>query len=94
MKLGLVFGYWGAHPPADMAGLAQEAERLGFDSVWSAESWGSDAFSPLVWEGNHEYEYIARATTPGNFVVPPPKAEEMYMPETFGRGGSDRVIVE
>jgi uncharacterized protein YfaS (alpha-2-macroglobulin family) len=53
-----------------------------------------EAFSPLVWEGNHEYEYIARATTPGNFVVPPPKAEEMYMPETFGRGGSDRVIVE
>jgi uncharacterized protein YfaS (alpha-2-macroglobulin family) len=53
-----------------------------------------EAFSPLLWEGNHEYEYIARATTPGNFVVPPPKAEEMYMPETFGRGGSDRVIVE
>ena len=40
------------------------------------------------------YTYVARATTPGNFVVPPPKAEEMYMPETFGRGGSDRVIVE
>lgn len=53
-----------------------------------------EAFAPLVWEGNHAYEYIARATTPGNFVVPPPKAEEMYMPETFGRGGSDRVIVE
>ncbi|HEY5927520.1 MAG TPA: hypothetical protein VIV11_37810, partial [Kofleriaceae bacterium] len=53
-----------------------------------------EAFSPLVWEGNHEYEYIARATTPGNFVVPPTKAEEMYMPETFGRGGSDRVVVE
>ncbi|HEY5944819.1 MAG TPA: DUF6049 family protein [Kofleriaceae bacterium] len=53
-----------------------------------------EAFAPLLWEGNHEYEYIARATTPGNFVVPPPKAEEMYMPETFGRGGSDRVIID
>jgi uncharacterized protein YfaS (alpha-2-macroglobulin family) len=53
-----------------------------------------EAFASLLWEGNHEYEYIARATTPGNFVVPPPKAEEMYMPETFGRGASDRVIVE
>ena len=53
-----------------------------------------EAFASLLWEGVHEYEYIARATTPGNFVVPPPKAEEMYMPETFGRGGSDRVIVE
>jgi hypothetical protein len=53
-----------------------------------------EAFSSLLWEGVHTYSYVARATTPGNFVVPPPKAEEMYMPETFGRGGSDRVIVE
>ena len=53
-----------------------------------------EAFSPLLWEGVHDYTYVARATTPGNFVVPPPKAEEMYMPETFGRGGSDRVIIE
>nr|MBA3821988.1 hypothetical protein [Deltaproteobacteria bacterium] len=52
-----------------------------------------EAFASLLWEGVHTYEYVARATTPGNFVVPPPKAEEMYMPETFGRGGSDRVIV-
>jgi F420-dependent oxidoreductase-like protein len=49
VKLGLVLGYWGARPPAQIAALAQEAEKLGFDSVWSAESWGSDAFSPLVW---------------------------------------------
>jgi hypothetical protein len=53
-----------------------------------------EAFASLLWEGVHTYSYVARATTPGNFVVPPPKAEEMYMPETFGRGGSDRVIVE
>jgi len=53
-----------------------------------------EAFASLLWEGVHAYDYVARATTPGNFVVPPPKAEEMYMPETFGRGGSDRVIVE
>jgi hypothetical protein len=53
-----------------------------------------EAFASLLWEGVHTYEYVARATTPGNFVVPPTKAEEMYMPETFGRGGSDRVIIE
>jgi alpha-2-macroglobulin len=53
-----------------------------------------EAFSSLLWEGTHKYEYIARATTPGTFIVPPPKAEEMYMPETFGRGGSDRVVIE
>jgi uncharacterized protein YfaS (alpha-2-macroglobulin family) len=53
-----------------------------------------EAFASLLWEGVHKYEYVTRATTPGVFVVPPPKAEEMYMPETFGRGASDRVIVE
>ncbi len=54
----------------------------------------TEAFTPLLWEGVHAYEYVARATTPGNFVVPPTKAEEMYMPETFGRSASDRVVVE
>ena len=53
-----------------------------------------EAFASLLWEGVHEYSYVARATTPGTFIVPPTKAEEMYMPETFGRGGSDKVIVD
>jgi uncharacterized protein YfaS (alpha-2-macroglobulin family) len=53
-----------------------------------------EAFSSLVWEGVHEYVYTARATTPGTFIVPPPKAEEMYSPEVFGRGAGDKVIVE
>jgi uncharacterized protein YfaS (alpha-2-macroglobulin family) len=53
-----------------------------------------EAFTSLLWEGVHNYDYVARATTPGDFVVPPAKAEEMYAPETFGRSASDRVIVE
>jgi uncharacterized protein YfaS (alpha-2-macroglobulin family) len=53
-----------------------------------------EAFASLVWEGVHEYVYTARATTPGTFVVPPPKAEEMYSPEVFGRGAGDSVVVE
>lgn len=53
-----------------------------------------EAFTSLLWEGVHEYDYVARATTPGEFVVPPTKAEEMYHPETFGRGASDRVVIE
>ena len=52
-----------------------------------------EAFASLLWEGDHEYTYLARATTPGDFIAPPPRAEEMYTPETFGRGGSDRVVV-
>ena len=53
-----------------------------------------EAFASLLWAGVHEYTYVARATTPGHFVVPPTKAEEMYTPETFGRSASDKVIVE
>jgi len=53
LRLGLQLGYWGAEPPRDPIGIAQEAERLGFDSVWTAESWGSDAFTPLAWIGAH-----------------------------------------
>jgi alpha-2-macroglobulin len=53
-----------------------------------------EAFTSLLWEGVYNYSYVARATTPGVFVVPPSKAEEMYHPETFGRGATDRVVVE
>jgi alpha-2-macroglobulin len=52
-----------------------------------------EAFSSLLWDGVYDYVYVARATTPGDYVVPPPKAEEMYDPETFGRGAGDRVVV-
>ncbi|APR85542.1 Hypothetical protein A7982_10891 [Minicystis rosea] len=53
-----------------------------------------EAFASLLREGVYDYTYVARATTPGTFVAPPPKAEEMYHPETFGRGPGDRVIIE
>ena len=53
LKLGIQMGYWGAQPGPDLIGIAQEAERLGYDSIWSAETWGSDAFTPLAWIGAH-----------------------------------------
>ncbi|MGH9104662.1 MAG: LLM class F420-dependent oxidoreductase [Acidimicrobiales bacterium] len=52
MRLGLQLGYWGASPPVDAADLVAEADRLGFDSVWTAEAYGSDALSPLAWWGS------------------------------------------
>ncbi len=48
MRLGLNLGYWGAKF-RDPTELVQEAERLGFDSVWTAEAYGSDAVTPLTW---------------------------------------------
>jgi F420-dependent oxidoreductase-like protein len=50
MKLGLNIGY--APPgtnPASLVPLVQEAERLGYDSVWAAEAWGTDAVTVLAW---------------------------------------------
>ncbi|WP_282699648.1 LLM class F420-dependent oxidoreductase [Streptomyces sp. CC219B] len=53
MRLGLALGYWGRGPNPGHLPLAREAERLGYDSVWTAESWGSDAFTPLTWIAAH-----------------------------------------
>jgi len=53
VKLGLQLGYWGKGPNPFHVPLAQEAERLGYDSVWVAESWGNDAFSFATWIAAH-----------------------------------------
>ncbi|MGY1731571.1 LLM class F420-dependent oxidoreductase [Geodermatophilus sp. SYSU D01045] len=52
MRLGLSLGYWGAGPPPGQAELVALAEDLGFDSVWTAEAYGSDALTPLAWLGS------------------------------------------
>ncbi len=54
----------------------------------------AEAFTSLLFEGVYNYSYVARATTPGQFIVPPAKAEEMYHPETFGRTATDFVEVK
>ena len=51
MKLGLSVGYWGAGPPPGVTDSVDEAERLGFDSMWTSEAYGSDALTPLAWWG-------------------------------------------
>ncbi|HEX8906252.1 MAG TPA: alpha-2-macroglobulin family protein, partial [Longimicrobiaceae bacterium] len=53
----------------------------------------AEAFTSLLPAGTYTYTYVARATTPGQFIVPPPRAEEMYSPEVFGRGKTERVDV-
>ncbi len=51
MRLALNLGYWDRGGPAAVVALAQEAERLGYDSVWAAEAYGSDSPSVLAWVG-------------------------------------------
>jgi hypothetical protein len=85
-------------------GVAEYGSRsYGYGYYWYRANWfdhqnfrdeRAEAFTSLLWEGVWNYSYVARATTPGRFVVPPAKAEEMYMPETFGRSATDKVVVE
>ena len=50
MKLGVQLGYWGfGQTAADQLAVARAAEELGYDSVWTAEAYGSDAATVLAW---------------------------------------------
>jgi F420-dependent oxidoreductase-like protein len=51
LRLGLNTGYWAGGPPPGGQEAVLEAERLGFDSMWTAEAYGSDALMPLAWWG-------------------------------------------
>ena len=51
LKLGLNTGYWAGGPPPGVTEAIAEAERLGFDSIWTAEAYGSDGLTPLSWWG-------------------------------------------
>jgi F420-dependent oxidoreductase-like protein len=51
LRLGMNVGYWAGGPPPGVAEAVLEAERLGFDSLWTAEAYGSDALMPLAWWG-------------------------------------------
>jgi F420-dependent oxidoreductase-like protein len=51
LKLGLNTGYWAGGPPPGITDAIAEAERLGFDSIWTAEAYGSDCLTPLAWWG-------------------------------------------
>jgi uncharacterized protein YfaS (alpha-2-macroglobulin family) len=79
------------------------SQSLGRGKLYWSQNWfehqnfrdeRAEAFTSLLWEGVYNYSYVARATTPGEFVVPPAKAEEMYHPETFGRTGTDFVRIQ
>ena len=52
MKLGLQMGYWASRLPEGADELVVEAEKLGFDSLWTSEAYGSDALTPLSWWGS------------------------------------------
>ena len=68
MKLGLQLGYWGEQPPTNHAELVATAEEAGYDTVFTAEAWGSDAFTPLAWWGR-ETTRIAAGHLGGRHIL-------------------------
>ena len=52
MRISTHVGYWSSGPPADAPEVFAAAERLRFDQVWTAEAYGSDAWTPLAWWGS------------------------------------------
>src|SRR3989440_7941342 len=52
MRTSVAAGYWSAAPPPGAAGLFETAERIGIDQIWTAEAYGSDAWTPLAWWGS------------------------------------------
>ncbi len=76
LKIGMQLGYWGAGPDPQMVALAQEAERLGYDAIFTAEAWGSDVFTPLTWIGAHT-ERIRLGTAVAQLSARTPTATAM-----------------
>lgn len=76
LKLGIQMGYWGAGPNPGMLDLVKEAEKLGYDAVFTAESWGSDVFTPLAWMGAHT-ERIRLGTAVAQLSARTPTATAM-----------------
>ncbi|MQS39392.1 LLM class F420-dependent oxidoreductase [Streptomyces katsurahamanus] len=77
MRLGLALGYWGRGPAPGQLDLVQEAERLGYHSVWTAEAWGSDAFTPLTWIAAHTSR-IGLGTAVAQMAARTPTATAMH----------------
>ncbi|MGK0500191.1 MAG: F420-dependent oxidoreductase-like protein [Oceanicoccus sp.] len=102
LKLGLAQGYWAASPQPNFVEMAQEAEALGYDSVWSAETWGNDAFTPLCWIGA-QTKKIQLGTCVVQISARPPTACAMHALSldllsegrfTLGLGVSGPQVVE
>ncbi|WP_149183382.1 LLM class F420-dependent oxidoreductase [Streptomyces sp. TRM49041] len=77
MRLGVALGYWGRAPDPGHLELVREAERLGYGSVWTAESWGSDAFTPLAWIAAHTTR-IRLGTAVAQMAARAPTATAMH----------------
>jgi alkanesulfonate monooxygenase SsuD/methylene tetrahydromethanopterin reductase-like flavin-dependent oxidoreductase (luciferase family) len=87
LKLGMSVGYWAGGPPPDAQEAVLEAERLGFDSLWTAEAYGSDALMPLAWWGSRT-ERLQLGTGIVQISARTPAATAMAAMTTTSRAGA------
>lgn len=85
---------------------SQETAREFYESNHNAYSWWGSfnhsenyddrvlIFADYLSGGEHTYSYLIQATTPGEFLLPPAKIEEMYTPEVFGRTGQKWISIK
>jgi F420-dependent oxidoreductase-like protein len=71
VRIAVTAGYWGAGPSPDAADLFDAAERLGIDQVWTAEAYGSDAWTPLAWYGSRT-SHVRLGTAVSQLSARPP----------------------
>jgi F420-dependent oxidoreductase-like protein len=71
MRIAVTAGYWSAGPPPGAAELFVMADRLGIDQVWTAEAYGSDAWTPLAWWGSRT-ERVKLGTAVSQLSARPP----------------------
>src|SRR6476659_181837 len=90
MKLGLSIGYSRAHLDIPVK-LIQRAEELGYDSVWTAEAYGSDAITPLAYIAAHTSR-IRLATGIMQLAGRAPAMCAMQVQTLDALAGGDRVI--
>jgi F420-dependent oxidoreductase-like protein len=99
MRISVSVGYWSAGPPPGAADLFEVAERTGIDQIWTAEAYGSDAWTPLAWWGSRTSR-IKLGTAVSQLSARPPVTLAMTMDHlTQGRvllgiGTSNPQVVE
>src|SRR5436305_10943028 len=71
MRTSVSAGYWSAGPPPGAPELFETAERIGIDQMWTAEAYGSDAWTPLAWWGSRT-ERIQLGTAVSQISARPP----------------------
>jgi F420-dependent oxidoreductase-like protein len=91
MKIATTVGYWSSGPPAGAPEVFEAAERLRLDQVWTAEAYGSDAWTPLAWWGSRT-SHVHLGTAVSQLSARPPATLAMAA-MTMDHLTKGRVIV-